>query len=234
MKKAILIAAGTVTGLGAVLSITPPALSSSVGTVGVGGGIALGGGTSAPTATPATPATTPATTPAATPTKSATTTATAKPTSTPTKNSTTTTTTTTTTTATATAKPSASATASATATPTQTATPTPTKTATGFSGTVNGDSYNARNYGTVSVSATFADGKIASVSASQSPRSWSQNSLSVLLPYVNGGKITVEQVKQYSAAQLPCATSNRCNSQASYTAEAFWASLKSAITKAGL
>jgi len=226
MKKAILIAAGTVTGLGAVLSITPPALSSSVGTVGVGGGIALGGGTSTPTATPATPATTPA----ATPTKSAT--ATAKPTSTPTKNSTTTTTAT----ATATAKPSASATASATATPTQTqtATPTPTKTAAGFSGTVNGDSYNARNYGTVSVSATFADGKIASVSASQSPRSWSQNSLSVLLPYVNGGKITVEQVKQYSAAQLPCATSNRCNSQASYTAEAFWASLKSAITKAGL
>lgn len=226
MKKAILIAAGTVTGLGAVLSITPPALSSSVGTVGVGGGIALGGGTSTPTATPATPATTPA----ATPTKSAT--ATAKPTSTPTKNSTTTTTAT----ATTTAKPSASATASATATPTQTqtATPTPTKTAAGFSGTVNGDSYNARNYGTVSVSATFADGKIASVSASQSPRSWSQNSLSVLLPYVNGGKITVEQVKQYSAAQLPCATSNRCNSQASYTAEAFWASLKSAITKAGL
>jgi hypothetical protein len=231
MKKAILIAAGTVTGLGAVLSITPPALSSSVGTVGVGGGIALGGGTSTPSATPATPAT-PTTTPAATPTKSATTTATAKPTSTPTKNSTTTTTATAT--ATATAKPSASATASATATPTQTATPTPTKTATGFSGTVNGDSYNARNYGTVSVSATFADGKISSVSASQSPRSWSQNSLSVLLPYVNGGKITVEQVKQYSAAQLPCATSNRCNSQASYTAEAFWASLKSAITKAGL
>jgi hypothetical protein len=86
----------------------------------------------------------------------------------------------------------------------------------------------------VSVSATFADGKIASVSASQSPRSWSQQSLTVLLPFVNGGKITIEQVKQYSAAQLPCATSNRCNSQASYTAEAFWASLKSAITKAGL
>ena len=219
MRKAILIAAGTVTGLGAVLSITPPALSSSVGTVGVGGGIALGGGKS-----------TPATTPAATPTKSST--ATAKPTATPTKSSTAT--------ATATAKPSASATASATATPsasasaTATPTPTPVKTATGFSGTVNGASYNARNYGTVSVSATFADGKISSVSASQSPRSWSQNSLSVLLPYVNGGKITVEQINQYSSAQLPCSTSNRCNSQASYTADAFWSSLKSAITKAGL
>jgi hypothetical protein len=109
-----------------------------------------------------------------------------------------------------------------------------TPAATGFSGTVNGASFSARNYGTVSVSATFANGKIASVSASQMPRSWSQQSLSVLLPYVNGGGITIEQVKQYSSAQLPCSTSNSCNSRASYTADAFWASLKSAITKAGL
>ena len=212
MRKAILIAAGTVTGLGAVLSITPPALSNSVGTVGLGGGIDLGGGAATPATTPAATA---ATTPAATPTKSST--ATSKPTptkpaATPTKSST------------ATSKPAATA----AATPTTAATPT------GFSGTVNGDAFNARNYGTVSVSATFANGKIASVSASQSPRSWSQQSLSVLLPYVNGGSITVEQVKQYSAAELPCARSNSCNSRASYTAEAFWNSLKSAITKAGL
>ena len=164
MRKAILIAAGTVTGLGAVLSITPPAMSDSVGTLGM---------------------------PAATPTKSATATPTVAP------------------------------------TPVQTA-------ATGFSGTVNGASFKARDYGTVSVSATFANGKISSVSASQSPRSWSQQSLSVLIPYVNGGSITVEQVKQYSAAELPCTRSNSCNSRASYTAEAFWSSLKSAITKAGL
>lgn len=211
MRKAILIAAGTVTGLGAVLSITPPALSNSVGTVGLGGGIDLGGGAAAPSAT--TPAATAK--PSATPTKSST--ATAKPTATPTKS------------ATATAKPTA--TASAAATPTTAATPAAPI---GFSGTVNGDAFNARNYGTVSVSATFANGKIASVSASQSPRSWSQQSLSVLLPYVNGGSITVEQVKQYSSAQLPCSRSNSCNSQASYTAEAFWSSLKTAITKAGL
>ena len=152
MKKALLIAAGTVTGLGAVLSITPPAMSDSVGTVGM---------------------------PAATP-------------------------------------------------------PTQAAAAAGFSGTVNGAAYRARDYGTVSVSATFSNGKISSVSASQSPRSWSQQSLSVLLPYVNGGSITVEQVKQYSAAELPCTRSNSCNSRASYTAEAFWSSLKSAITKAGL
>ena len=170
MRKAILIAAGTVTGLGAVLSITPPAMSDSVGTIGMPAAD-LGGGTAVPAATP-----------------------------------------------------------SATA-----ATPTPVQTvATGFSGTVNGASFRAREYGTVSVSATFANGKISSVSASQSPRSWSQQSLSVLIPYVNGGSITVEQVKQYSAAELPCTRSNSCNSRASYTAEAFWSSLKSAITKAGL
>jgi hypothetical protein len=194
MRKAILIAAGTVTGLGAVLSITPPALSNSVGTVDLAGGVDLGGGATAPAA--------PATTPTATPTKSAT--ATAKPT------------------------------AAATVAPTQPAAPATPAAATGFSGTVNGDAFSARNYGTVSVSVTFADGKFKSVSASQSPRSWSQQSLTVLIPYVNAGSITVEQVKTHSAASLPCTRSNSCNSQASYTAEAFWASLKTAITKAGL
>ena len=208
MRKAFLIAAGTVTGLGAVLSITPPALSESVGTVGIGGGTDFGGGTAAPAATPTASATA-----SSAPTSAPTQGATAKPT--PTKS------------ATATAKPTASATA--------TATPTPAAPATsGFSGTVNGASFSARNYGTVSVSATFANGKIASVSASQSPRSWSEQAFTVLVPWVNAGSITIEQVKQYSAAELTCTRSNSCNSRASYTAEAFWSSLKSAITKAGL
>ena len=169
MRKTLLIAAGTVTGLGAILSITPPSFSGAVSAPGLAGG--------------ATTSTKSATTPVET-----------------------------------------------------TVAPTPSQRAvsTGFSGTVNGASYRARNYGTVSVSATFSNGKIASVSASQSPRSWSQQSLTVIIPYVNGGSITVEQVKQYSSAQLPCSRSNSCNSQASYTAEAFWSSLKSAITKAGL
>ena len=206
MRKAILIAAGTVTGLGAVLSITPPALSNSVGTVGLAGGPDLGGGAATPAATPAAAATT------------------AKPTTTPTKSST------------ATAKPAPTKSATATSKPTATAAAAPTTaaTSTGFSGTVNGDAFSARNYGTVSVSATFTNGKISSVSASQSPRSWSQQSLTVLIPYVNAGSITVEQVKAHSAASLPCTRSNSCNSQASYTAEAFWNSLKTAITKAGL
>jgi hypothetical protein len=198
MKKIFLIAAGTVTGLGAVLSITPPAMSDSIGTLGMPAGLDLGGGTTA----------------AATPDASTSATATAQPSATPTKSATTT-------------KP----TATATATATQPATPAA---ATAFSGTVNGASFAARDYGTVSVSVTFSNGKLKSVSAQQNPTSWSQQSLTVLLPYVNGGSITVEQVKAYSAAELPCTRSNSCNSRASYTAEAFWNSLKSAITKAGL
>ena len=177
MKKTLLIAAGTVTGLGAVLSITPPALSESVGSVGLTGGTDLGGGTAAPTQ---------------------------------------------------------SADATATQTPTPTPTATKSTTPTGKSGTFTGSSYAARNYGNVSMTATFTNGKLTSVSATQSPMSWAQQAFSVIVPWVNAGNITVEQVKQYSSAQLPCATSNSCNSRASYTAEAFWASLKSAITKAGL
>jgi len=190
MKKAILIAAGTVTGLGAVLSITPPALSNSAASVGLSGTTGLGEV---------------GVTPAAAPTGT---------TTTPTK--------------------SVTVTKSATATKTTPAAPVTAAPATGFSGTVNGASYRARDYGTVSVSATFSNGKIAGVIASQSPRSWSNQSLSVIIPYVNGGSITIEQVKQFNSAQLPCSTSNSCNSRASYTADAFWASLKSAITKAGL
>jgi hypothetical protein len=219
MKRALLIAGGTVGGLGAVLAITPPQFTSTQDVSGLTG--SLGGGTgaaqtTAPAATQS--ATQAAPTPAATkaaPTKKAT----------PTKSAT------------------AAATQSASSKPTASATPTPTPTHTtaapapasgGYSGTVTGASFNARNYGTLSATVTFNNGKISNVSASQSPRSWSQNSLSALLPFVNGGKITVEQVKQYSASQLPCGTSNSCRSQASFTADAFWSSVKSAISKAGL
>ncbi len=216
MKKTLLIAAGTVTGLGAVLSITPPALSESVGSVGLTGGTDLGGGTAAPAQSADATATQ---TPTPTPTASATASATAKATATPTPSKT---------------SASATPTPSASATPTPTPTATKSATPTGKSGTFTGSSYAARNYGNVSVTATFSNGVLTSVSATQSPMSWAQQAFSVLVPWVNAGNITVEQVKQYSSAQLPCSTSNRCNSRASYTAEAFWASLKSAITKAGL
>ena len=217
MKRALLIAGGTVGGLGAVLAITPPQFTSTQSVDSLSGGLPMGGATQT---TPA--ATQPAQTPAATkatPTKSAVATKKATPQTSATPGAT------------------QSASSAPTATPTPTATHTtaaPAPATGGYSGTVTGASFNARNYGTLSATVTFSNGKITNVSASQSPRSWSENSLSALLPFVNGGKITVEQVKQYSAAQLPCGTSNSCRSQASFTADAFWSSVKSAISKAGL
>jgi hypothetical protein len=223
MKRALLIAGGTVGGLGAVLAITPPQFTATQSVDSLSGGLPM---VSATQKTPA--ATQRAQTPTATKaaaTKSAVATKSAKPTSTKKAGT----------------QPSATASATQSAASDPTPTPTATKTtaapapaASGYSGTVTGASFNARNYGTLSATVTFSNGKITNVSASQSPRSWSQNSLSALLPFVNGGKITVEQVKQYSASQLPCGTSNSCRSQASYTADAFWSSVKSAISKAGL
>jgi hypothetical protein len=217
MKRALLIAGGTVGGLGAVLAITPPQFTSTQSVDSLSGGLPMGG---AIQTTPA--ATQQAQTPAATnatPTRSAVATKKATPQ----------------TSATPAATQSASSAPAATPTPTAThTTAAPAPASGGYSGTVTGASFNARNYGTLSATVTFSNGKITNVSASQSPRSWSENSLSALLPFVNGGKITVEQVKQYSAAQLPCGTSNSCRSQASFTADAFWSSVKSAISKAGL
>jgi hypothetical protein len=180
MRRALLIAGGTVGGLGAVLTITPPQITSTQSIDALSGPL---------------PAATKAPTPKVTSSSAA-----------PTK----------------TVKPSP-------ATP-QSAAPAPG----GFSGTVTGASFSARNYGTLSATVTFSNGKITSVIASQSPRSWSDNSLSTLIPFVNNNKITIEQIKQNPAAQLPCGLQNSCRSQASYTAGAFWSSVQSAIAKANL
>jgi len=223
MKRVLLIAGGTVGGLGAVLAITPPQLNTTTTAGSLSG--SLGTGTSGGQVTQAsnTQSTKAAATPAAkkkTP-KS-------KVTKKPSQS--------------ASATASASASASATSTQPQAAstpTPTPTKTTAapatgGYSGTITGGAFAARNYGVLTATVTFIDGKITNVSASQSPSSWSQNSLSSLIPYVNSGKITVEQIKQYSPETLPCGISNSCRSQASFSATAFWSSIKSAIEKARL
>jgi hypothetical protein len=184
MRRALLIAGGTLGGLGAVLAITPPQIGSTK-SIGVLSG-SLPAATKAPSAAP----TLKATSSSAAPTK------TVKP------------------------APAAS----------QPTVPAPD----GFSGTVTGASFSARNYGTLSATVTFSNGKITNVTASQSPRSWSDNSLSTLIPFVNNNKITVEQIKQNPAAQLPCGLQNSCRSQASYTAGAFWSSVQSAIAQANL
>jgi hypothetical protein len=224
MKRALLIAGGTVGGLGAVLAITPPQITSTQDISGLAG--SLGGGTQDTQSNPVAATTTVAPEPAAT-------TSLASPSNAAATKS-----------AQVTSKPNAAATQSATPAPNPTKsavspTPTATKTTTapssgGYSGSVTGASFNARNYGTLSATVTFSNGKITNVSASQSPVSWAQRALTALVPYVNAGSITVEQIKQYSVTQLPCSTGNSCRSQASFTAEAFWSSVKSAISKAGL
>jgi len=229
MKRALLIAGGTVGGLGAVLAITPPQLTSATSTGSLSGSLGGASASGNVATAAATHAATAAATQAATPvgTKAETK---AAPQSKATQKSS------------GGATASASTSASATATQTQSAAPTPTPTKTtaapaasgGYSGTVTGASYAARNYGNLSATVTFANGQISHVSASQSPSSWSQNSLSALIPYVSSGKITIDQIKQYAAEQLPCAISNSCRSQASFSATAFWQSVKSAISKAGL
>lgn len=212
MKRAFLIAGGTVGGLGAVLVITPPQLNTTTtagslsGSLGSGSGAVTKAATVAATHAAATPAAT-----TSTKTKAAVSKATKK----------------------ASTGTTASSSASASSAPTQAATTAPAASG-GYSGTITGATFAARNYGNLTATVTFKDGKISSVSASQSPTSWSQQSLSALVPYVNGGKITIEQIKQYSAETLPCAISNSCNSRASFSATAFWASVKSAISKAGL
>jgi hypothetical protein len=204
MKRALLIAGGTVGGLGAVLAITPPQFTATTSVGSLSGSLGAGTAGGKATAAAATHAATPSATKAAPTSK-------------------------------ATSKASGGATASASATPAATqTTAAPAPASNGYSGTVTGATFAARNYGNLSATVTFSNGQISHVSASQSPSSWSQNVLPTLIPYASSGKITVEQIKSYAAESLPCAISNSCRSQASFTATAFWASVKSAITKAGL
>ena len=83
MKRALLIAGGTIGGLGAVLSITPPQFGTSSG---IAGGIKTSGTSASATPTPTqTQAVTPTQTPTSTTTKKAKPGATKKATTTPTK-----------------------------------------------------------------------------------------------------------------------------------------------------
>ena len=144
MKRFLLITAGTVGGLGAVLSVTPPQLGSSAIDFG-----------SELTALP-TPETT---TQAPTPSQSATSTATNK--AAPTK------TTAAKPTSAATATNSAS-TPAATQTQTQSATPAPTPTAKTISGDFAGPVVNTR-YGNVQVEISVTNGKITNAKALLAP-----------------------------------------------------------------
>ena len=154
MKRAILIATGTVGGLGAVLAITPPTFTSTESS-----SMALPGAA----VDPAGSAETPAATQSAAPTKSATAAATTK--ATPSKSA-----------ATNNSQSQAPA-----ATPTKSATVAPVKKA--ASGTFTGDSVDVR-YGFVQVKITVENGKIIEAQAVTAPSGrndrWTQMSVPVL------------------------------------------------------
>lgn len=235
MKRFLLIAAGTVGGLGAVLSVTPPQLGNA------NSGLDLGALPATDSTQPvdqlATPATTDPATSAATPTQSATKSATptktatpvtsnsAKTTATPTQSATPTPTQSETPTPTPT--PTKTATPTPTPTPTKTALPTPTKTATptptvkSTSGTFTGPVVNV-NYGYVQVEITVSNGKITDARALQAPTGRNDRYTNYALPILK---------QQTLAAQ---STNIQGASGASYTSYGWRKSLQGAMAKAGL
>jgi hypothetical protein len=111
-------------------------------------------------------------------------------------------------------------------------TPTPAPKPAGGTVSVTGNTFGAneggRNWGNVSVKVTFTDGVISAITGTQSPTSRGQWAFDRLDPYVSGQKITVAAIKSKNANALPFV------SGVSYSSMAYWESLKSAISKAGL
>ena len=209
MKRALLIAGGTVGGLGAVLSITPPQLGSS----GISTLAGASADTSATTNTSATNSSNSSNAAAVTttPTKAATnkaTTTTKKSTAT-TKQSTTTN----------------SATNSATTTETSAPAPAPTPTKeavpAGVTGTFTGDVFNV-SYGNVQVKITVSNGKITDAVAIQAPSGRNQRYTDYAIP----------NLRQQTLAAQSAAISGVGG--ASYTSYGWYKSLITALQKAGM
>lgn len=204
MKRALLIAGGTLGGLGAVMAITPPQFSTN-DTAGMSAGIgAIGGTTTSATASA---------TPAATASKSATPSATKSATSKPVTTKKPTATKSATSAATATATPAASATA--------TATTAPAPASKGVTGTFAGPVVNV-TYGNVQVQITVSNGKITDAIALQTPTGRNQRWADMAVPILK---------KQTLAAQSDAIQGA---SGASYTSYGWYKSLQGALAKAGL
>jgi uncharacterized protein with FMN-binding domain len=203
MKRALLIAGGTVGGLGAVLAITPPQLGNNATTLG--GGMPAAGGTNSATPTASTSAS-PAATKSAQPTAAAT--KTTKPTAAATK----------------TAKPNTGTTkspaATASASPTASATPTKATSNKATSGTFTGDPSSMR-YGTVQVQITITNGRITDAQAIQAPSGGNQRYTDRAIPIMRQNTLAAQSSNITGA------------SGASYTSYAWYVSLQSALKKAG-
>jgi uncharacterized protein with FMN-binding domain len=211
MKRAVLIAGGTVGGLGAVLSVTPPQLGDN-------GLSTLAGASAATSSIPATSEVA-TTAPAATETVAPATVATKKATTT-TKKSTATKSTATkkATTSTSTNSGSSSSSSATTTTPTPTATKSTTS---GVNGTFTGDAINV-SYGMMQVKITVSNGKITDAIAVQAPSGRNQRWTDYAIPNLKS---------QTLAAQSAAITGV---SGASYTAYGWHKSLISALQKAGM
>ena len=246
MKRVLLIAGGTIGGLGAVLAITPPQLSStsSLNLAGAPASIpaAVDSATPVATDTPAPAATkagatkkatTKASTTKSASTKAATTksaSAAATANNSPATNSAAPTTAQTADPAITprkTVTPTPTQTVDPTPTPTKTTAPAPTKTAApapvskGVTGTFSGPSVFV-NYGSVQVQITVKDGRITDAVALQAPSGRNDRYTNMALPILK---------KQTLAAQ---GDNIQGASGASYTSYGWYISLQGALAKAGL
>ena len=242
MKRFLLIVTGAFGSLAAILSITPPQF---------GHGSALGAGSlvgsaSASTPTPTTAAATPAAAVTTAPATPAATTSSAKATNAAEK---------------AAAKKAAgaakkaaakaakaaaaakasggsSATTPASATPAPVAsTPAATTQSSGVSGTFTGAAFDAREpngqlWGAVTVTVTLKNGKIVSASGSQSPSSRGPYAFSALDPFFATNQMTLAEIKAESASKV--VADSLYVSRVTYSSLAYWSSIKSALSKAGI
>jgi len=221
MKRALLIVGGTVGGLGAVLSITPPQITSSTSVSSLPGGMPAVGGNSQPTpAQTQTSSPTPAQTASHSATPTATKSAVKKSTSTKSAAATQ-------------SNPTPSATPEQTqaatptptpthsATPTQTPTPTPVATKSGVSGSFTGTAVNV-GYGIVQVKITVANGKITDAQAVQAPSGRNDRFTQMAVPVLRQRTLAA-QGSNISGV-----------SGASYTSYGWYTSLVSALKQAGL
>jgi uncharacterized protein with FMN-binding domain len=173
MKRALLIAGGTVGGLGAVLAITPPQLSTT-SSINIAGGTAIGttGTSSSASASSSTSSSAPAKSAKPVATKKATAGATTQPTA------------------------SQSATATASAAATQTTAPVTT---TIKDGTYTGPSVNV-NYGNVQVKITVSNGKITDAVAVKAPKGKNDRYTNMAVPILKAQTLQAQSANIQGAS----------------------------------
>jgi uncharacterized protein with FMN-binding domain len=173
MKRALLIAGGTVGGLGAVLAITPPQLSST-SSINIAGGTAIGstGTSSSASASSSTSSSAPAKSAKPVATKKATAGATTQPTA------------------------SQSATATASAAATQTTAPVTTSIK---DGTYTGPVINV-NYGNVQVKITVSNGKITDAVAVKAPKGKNDRYTNMAVPILKAQTLQAQSANIQGAS----------------------------------